>query len=62
MTDQVPPEVEERIRNRERHSIAHLLETEGDTLVAYLSDPRDAVKLVAYLLRLQANRSEMERS
>lgn len=48
---------EERIRNNERHRIAHLLEKNGDTLVSYLSDPRDAVKLIAYLLRLEANRS-----
>lgn len=48
---------EARIRNSERHRIAHLLEKNGDTLVSYLSDPRDAVKLIAYLLRLEANRT-----
>ena len=47
---------EARIRNNERHRIAYLLEQHGDTLVNYLSDPRDAVKLIAYLLRLEANR------
>lgn len=47
---------ETRIRNNERHRIAHLLEKDGDTIVEYLTDPRDAVKLIAYLLRLQANR------
>lgn len=50
-------ELARRIRNNERHSIAHLLEKHGDTLVSYLSDPRDAVKLIAYLLRLEANRT-----
>lgn len=50
-------EWERRIRNNERHRIAHLLEKHGDTLVSYLSDPRDAVKLIAYLLRLEANRT-----
>lgn len=48
--------LEARIRNNERHRIAHLLEKHGDTIVSYLSDPRDAVKLIAYLLRLEANR------
>lgn len=48
---------EARIRNSERHRIAHLLEKNGDTLVSYLSDPRDAPKLIAYLLRLEANRT-----
>jgi hypothetical protein len=48
---------EARIRNNERHRIAYLLEQSGDTLVSYLSDPRDAVKLIAYLLRLEANRT-----
>ena len=48
---------EAQIRNSERHRIAHLLEQHGDTIVEYLSDPRDAVKLIAYLLRLEANRS-----
>lgn len=47
---------EAQIRNNERHRIAYLLEQHGDTIVEYLSDPRDAVKLIAYLLRLQANR------
>lgn len=48
--------VETRIRNAERHHIAYLLEQHGETIVTYLDDPRDAVKLVAYLLRLKANR------
>jgi hypothetical protein len=47
---------EAQIRNNERHHIAYLLEQHGDTIVSYLSDPRDAVKLIAYLLRLEANR------
>lgn len=46
---------EAQIRNNERHRIAYLLEQNGDTLVEYLSDPRDGVKLIAYLLRLEAN-------
>lgn len=53
---QVDPAVEARIRDSERHHIAALLERDGDTIVEYLSDPRDAVKLIAFLLRLQANR------
>lgn len=59
MTDQAPidDEREQRIRNAERHRIAHLLEQDGETLVNYLSDPKDAVKLIAYLLRLEANRT-----
>ena len=51
------PATEEQIRNNERHHIAYLLEQHGDTIVEYLDDPRDAVKLVAYLLRLKANRA-----
>lgn len=47
---------EEQIRNAERHCIAYLLEQHGDTIVEYLDDPRDAVKLIAFLLRLKANR------
>ncbi|QTF81769.1 hypothetical protein PP496_gp55 [Gordonia phage Yeet412] len=47
---------EKRIRNAERHKVAYLLEKSGDTLVEYLSDPKDAVSLIAYLLRLEANR------
>ena len=54
---ELTPERERQIRNNERHRIAHLLEQDGDTIVEYLSDPRDAVKLIAYLLRLEANRS-----
>lgn len=49
-------EYDEQIRDSERHSIAYLLEQHGDTIVQYLDDPRDAVKMVAYLLRLKANR------
>ncbi|GAC70822.1 hypothetical protein [Gordonia soli] len=45
------------IRNAERHHLAYLLEQDGNTLVSYLSDPKDAVALIAYLLRLEANRS-----
>lgn len=52
----VTAEAEKRIRNAERHKIAYLLEQNGDTLVDYLSDPKDAVSLIAYLLRLEANR------
>lgn len=52
----MPELTETQIRNSERHHIAHLLEQHGDTIVEYLSDPRDAVKLIAFLLRLQANR------
>lgn len=52
----VPAETVARIRNVERHSIAYLLEQHADTLVQYLDDPRDAVALIAYLLRLKANR------
>ena len=63
MSDKSDPAVEAarheaQIRNNERHHIAYLLEQHGDTIVSYLSDPRDAVKLIAYLLRLQANRDE----
>lgn len=57
MSNNDDAEFEARIRNSERHHIAALLEKHGDTLVSYLSDPRDAVKLIAYLLRLEANRS-----
>jgi hypothetical protein len=53
----VPAETVARIRNNERHRLAHLLENDGDALVKYLSDPRDAVSLIAYLLRLEANRT-----
>ncbi|AER25837.1 hypothetical protein NAPPY_7 [Mycobacterium phage Nappy] len=56
MSDDVSRAKEAQIRNNERHRIAHLLENEGDAIVKYLSDPRDAVKLIAYLLRLEANR------
>ncbi|QHB47578.1 hypothetical protein KHO61_gp008 [Mycobacterium phage Mangeria] len=56
MSDPVTPAKEAQIRNNERHRIAHLLENEGDAIVKYLSDPRDAVKLIAYLLRLEADR------
>lgn len=49
-------QTEEQIRNAERHRIAYLLEQHGDTIVEYLDDPRDAVKLIAFLLRLKANR------
>ena len=52
----VTVEQERRIRNAERHKVAHLLENDGDQIVKYLSDPRDAVRLIAYLLRLEANR------
>lgn len=52
----VPAATVARIRNVERHRVASLLEQDGDALVKYLSDPRDAVRLVAYLLRLEANR------
>lgn len=52
----VSAEAEQCIRNNERRRIAYLLEQEGGTLVSYLSDPKDAVALIAYLLRLQANR------
>lgn len=61
---EISPAQEAQIRNNERHHIAHLLEQDGDTIVEYLSDPRDAVKLIAYLLRLEANRTatqELER-
>lgn len=53
----VPAEMVARIRNGERHRLAYLLEQDGDALVKYLSDPRDAVKMIAYLLRLEANRT-----
>lgn len=52
----VPIETERRIRNAERHKLAHLLENDGAAIVEYLTDPRDAVALIAYLLRLEANR------
>ncbi|UAK38393.1 hypothetical protein K8O93_00910 [Gordonia bronchialis] len=52
----VPAEKVRQIRNAERHHIAYLLEQYGDGMVAYLSNPQDAVRLIAYLLRLEANR------
>ena len=60
MSDALDPKQEARIRNNERHRIAYLLEQDGDSIVQYLSDPRDAVKLIAYLLRLEANRSSSD--
>lgn len=57
VNEPTPEQREAQIRNSERHHIAYLLEQRGDTLVEYLSDPRDAVKLIAYLLRLEANRT-----
>ncbi len=53
----VPAETVARIRNAERHRLAHLLENDGGDIVKYLTDPRDAVTLIAYLLRLEANRT-----
>lgn len=46
----------QQARNTERHRIAYLLERDDLSIFDYLESPRDAIALIAHMLRLKANR------
>lgn len=48
----LPESEQDRVRKDERHRLAELLDRDAATITEFLSDPAEAVRFVAQLLRL----------